>query len=65
MRTYKREITKEIYDNAMNNRGYITASDESKVFTISELCGYGVYGTKVFTDNGKYYVRYDMGSTCD
>lgn len=61
----RKEITKEQYDRAMQNHGYITKDDRNKVFTVSEIYGYGVYGDKVTEDKGKYYVDYSIGSTCD
>ena len=60
-----KEITKEIYNHAKDNRNYITPGDRDKVFTISELCGYGVYGDQVFERDGKFYVSYLLGSSCD
>lgn len=65
MTRHEREITKEVYNHAKTNRGYIMADDRSEVFTISELIGYGVYGDQVFERDGKYYVSYLLGSTCD
>ena len=65
MTNHEREITKEVYDHAKANRGYITADDSDRVFTISELIGYGVYGDQVFERDGKYYVSYSLGSSCD
>jgi len=61
----RKEITKEQYDRAMQNHGYITKDDRNKVFTVSEIYGYGVYGDQVAEDKGKYYVDYSIGSTCD
>ena len=60
-----REITEEIYNNAMNNNGYITSADEIKVFTDTELYGYGIYSPEVTTQYGKYYVTYYRGKSCD
>ena len=62
----KREISKEVYDRAMTNNGYLTASDRKDVFSIAELCGYGIYGAKATKDeDGNYYVVYSRGDTCD
>lgn len=61
----KKEISKDIYDRAKENRMYIVSEDMSKVFSISQLCGYGVYLPIVSEDNGKYYVNYYLGSSCD
>lgn len=65
MKKCKREITKEQYERAQEHHGYIAEEDEEDIFTISELLGYGVYGTHVTKENGKYYVEYHIGSTCD
>ena len=65
MNAYTKEITKEIYDRAKANRNYITEEDKSKVFSISQLCGYGVYSPMVFEENGKYYCNYYLGSSYD
>lgn len=65
MNRYEKEITKEIYDRAKEKGGYIASEDMSKVFSISQLCGYGVYTPKVFEKDGKYYVSFYLGSSCD
>ena len=60
-----REITKEIYERN-KERGVLSREDEEKVFDQAQLCGYGVYFTQVYAGkDGKYYVRFDMGDTCD
>ena len=64
--TSKREITEEMYNRAINEHGgYLASEDESKVFSVCEICGYGVYGMRVFKEDGKFYVHFWMGSTCD
>lgn len=63
--TLRKEISKEIYDRAMENRGFITSEDKSKIFSVSQLCGYGVYMAMAHEENGEYYCTYQMGSTCD
>lgn len=60
-----REITKEIYDRNKEH-GVLCDEDMEKVFTQAQLCGYGVYYTQVRAGkDGKYYVEFDMGDTCD
>ena len=61
------EISKEVYDRAMKNGGYITSADEKELFTQAQLCGYGVYSDMAYIDEetGKYMCRYSMGSSCD
>ena len=58
-----REITAEQYARAKN--GYLTKEDREAAFSPSELYGYGVYGGDVIERDGKYYVRFSLGSTCD
>lgn len=58
-----REISAEQYARAKN--GYLTKEDREVVFSPSELYGYGVYGGDVIERDGKYYVRFSLGSTCD
>ncbi len=60
-----REITAEQYERAKAKSGYLTEEDREVVFYPSELYGYGVYGGDVIERDGKYYVRYSLGSTCD
>ena len=61
----EREITAEQYERATHNHGYLLESDRRDVFSDSELYGYGVYGGTVFEEEGKHYVRFSLGSTCD
>lgn len=61
----EREITAEQYQHAMEHNGYLPEADKQVVFSASELYGYGVYGGSVFQKEGKHYVRFSLGSTCD
>lgn len=62
----KREITKQQYENAVRkNHGYLLPEDVDKVFTDAERWGYGVYDSRVFEEDGKFYVSFWLGSTCD
>ena len=65
MVTCTKEISKEIYDKAMENNGHIPKDMEEQVFGIAVLCGYGLYGNRVKEEDGKYYVTYNRGSSCD
>ena len=60
-----REITREQYDRALQHNRNLAESDKEAVFSVSELCGYGIYDTYVFERNGRYYVRFVIGSSCD
>lgn len=65
---HTREITKEEYDEIMeasDGRGFVPACLETKYFDVATLCGYGLYGDKVFKKDGKYYLWYKTGSSCD
>ena len=61
------EISKEVYDRAMQNGGYIAGEDRVKLFNQAQLCGYGVYSDMAYIDEktGKYMCRYELGSSCD
>ena len=60
-----REISKEIYDRSQQHNGFIAAEDQDKVWSVSEQLGYGVYGGQTFEKDGKYYVGYEIGDSCD
>lgn len=52
------EIPKEEYEKALKEGPYSIINDGIKM-------GYGVYGAKVTEVNGKYYLAYDRGDSCD
>lgn len=64
MREIEREIPKEIYERGVEN-GTITGDDFTKVFRASEYMGYGVYSQHLFEKDGKYFVRFKLGDSCD
>ena len=55
----RREITKEQAEKVIHEK------DWSDIFDVSEVCGYGVYGERVREENGKYYVEFYRGESCD
>ena len=66
MLSHTKEISKEIYDIAMEKgNGHIPGDMEMEVFGASICCGYGLYGTKVYEKDGKYFCDYTTGSSCD
>lgn len=65
MRTYEKEISKEIYDKAVANNGTVPDSAYKDIFSVSELIGYGVYRVSAFEKDGKYFVKYQRGDSCD
>jgi hypothetical protein len=60
MTDVKKEITKEEYEKAMESEdgAYCLISDSVKM-------GYGAYSARVFEKDGKYYLSFRMGSSCD
>lgn len=60
----KREITKEKYEKIMEKNGFVSSND-SEIFADWEIWGYGVYSPKVIEEDGKYYVKFERGSSCD
>lgn len=63
MREITREITKEKYD-------YYDSQPNVSVAIKSEMSddiiyGYGYYGGSIYESNGKYYMRYSIGCSCD
>ena len=65
MTKHRRKISKDVYERALKNGGYIAEVDEEDVFTVSEIWGYGVYVPKVCEEAGEYYVDYKLGGSCD
>ena len=55
----RREITKEQAEKVIHEK------DWSDIFDVSEVYGYGVYGERVREENGKYYVEFYRGESCD
>ena len=52
------EITKEEYERALEKGA-------SSLIGIEIKMGYGVYGASVSEVDGKYYLRYSRGDSCD
>ena len=62
---FDREITKEQYDRAIENNGFLTKEDADTVLTVSERCGYGATAGTVKEYDGKYLVSCHMYDSCD
>lgn len=58
MKRFSFEISKEEYEKALKEGADSIISDGIKM-------GYGVYGAKVTEVDGKYYLAYDRGDSCD
>lgn len=65
MKTYEKEIPKDIYDRAAANNGIVPESAYSEIFSVSELIGYGVYLVRAIQKDGKFIVSYQMGDSCN
>ena len=52
------EISKEDYEKAKKEGPYSLIGDDIKM-------GYGAYGAQVHEIDGKYYLTYSRGSSCD
>lgn len=63
MREITKEITKEKYDY-YESQPSVSASIKSEMPN-DIICGYGYYGGYIYESNGKYYMRYSIGSSCD
>lgn len=55
------EITKEQYDEYKDKPSKLG----SQLISMEEFIGWGVYCQRLVEDNGRYYLRYDRGSSCD
>ena len=63
---YEKEITKEQYINAVQNRnGYLSSAEERALLTDSERLGYGASCGLVFERDGKFYVQCSRWESCD
>ena len=58
MTDVNREITKEEYDKAKEEGAYSIISE-------AIVMGYGAYGAYVYEKEGKYFLTYSSGSSCD
>lgn len=58
-RTITKEITEEQYKKATIEH------DATGIFSMQEVCGYGVYNERFYKADDKYYVSYRLGNTCD
>lgn len=54
-----KEITEKQFRKATEEH------DATDIFSIQEVCGYGIYGEYYYKKDGKYYVKYQIGTSCD
>ena len=62
--TSRKEINKEVYDRAVANNGRMTEDDEIAILG-AYVYGYGLYGTAVYQEDGKYMVSFRHGDSCE
>ena len=65
----EKPITKEQYERAQLNGGFVTETDLQEIFNQSELYGYGVYPIACkrddsYTGETIYYMSYATFTTC-
>ena len=65
MTYWDRQITKKQYEAAQANGGRLTKSDANKVLTDAERYGYGASTSRVFEQDGRYYVHCSRSNSCD
>lgn len=69
MEQLTKEISKEMYDRCKEitgGRTYVPDELEVEMFGIAVVRGYGLYHTYIYQgDDGKYYVNFTIGSSCD
>lgn len=59
------EVSKEVYDRAKLNRGYMAQCDVVENFSEAIRFGYGLYCCMVHEEDGKYICTYETGDSCD
>lgn len=63
MREITREITKEKYDYYKSQPSVSSAIETDMSDDI--IYGYGYYGGSVYESDGKYYMKYSIGNSCE
>ena len=67
----EKPITKEQYERAQLNNGFMTEADLQEIFTMADLCAYGVYSPiacarySKATGETSYIVNYTTSTCCD
>lgn len=62
---FERKITREQYQRAVENRGYVVRDDQKDILTDAERLGYGGTADKVFERDGEFFARCSMWDSCD
>ena len=64
MREITREITKRKSNDYYDSQPNVSVAIKSEM-SDDIIYGYGYYGGSVYENNGKYYMQYSIGSSCD
>lgn len=67
MRTVNTPISKETYKR-LKKLTYVNLYDtiqKEELLPVQYFCGYGVYNVQLFATETEYYIRCDIGDTCD
>lgn len=62
---FNRKITREQYNRAVQNNGYVVRDDKKKILTDAERLGYGADCSSVYEQDGEFFVRCSMYDSCD
>ena len=65
MKTIVVEIEKDLYEQIHAHGDIMTKAEENEYFSDAIRWGYGLYGTYVFEKDGKYWLKYSRGDSCD
>lgn len=62
---FNRKISREQYDRAVKNSGYVVKDDRQDILTEAERIGYGADCSSVFEQDGEFFARCSMYDSCD
>lgn len=60
-----REISKEFYDQCVSKSKKDSREAVEKYLGMAITAGYGLYGYNFYEKDGKYYLKFTRGSSCD
>lgn len=64
MKYIKQQITKDEYEESMNNPTVYKSKIEKNI-PIQWSCGYGYYGFQTKEEDGNFFIVHTIGSSCD
>jgi len=60
-----KKVSKEEYLDYKENPKGMCDRFASRHLGVSDLYGYGFYGMQLMESEGEYYVRYELGDSCE